>query len=107
MVDRELPLGSAAPDLEGVRSSEPSPCHVAHQREREAWVRSCLERMAPEDRAVIVLREGEGLSFSAAGERLGISPDTARKRFERSMARLGHIVRQLGGGTLPEPVEEG
>lgn len=48
-----------------------------------------LERLSPPERAVFVLREGFGFSFSELAEMLAISPTSARQRMTRARKNLG------------------
>lgn len=47
-------------------------------------LRDCLRRLAPEQRAVLVLRELEGLDERACAELLGISRGTVKSRLHRA-----------------------
>jgi RNA polymerase sigma factor (sigma-70 family) len=69
-------------------------------------VRRALAALSPRQRAVVLLREWEGLSFREVARILGGSESTARVQHSRACARL----RRLLAGTglrLPEPRLEG
>ncbi|MGH3417141.1 MAG: RNA polymerase sigma factor [Actinocrinis sp.] len=51
-------------------------------------VRDVLERLSPEHRAILVLREVEGLDERSAARLLGISLGTAKSRLHRARARF-------------------
>jgi RNA polymerase sigma-70 factor (ECF subfamily) len=67
-----------------------------------AALRACLEPIVGEDAellvAVLVLEETQ----REAGERLGLSHDAARKRFQRALVR----VRQHLAGSVSQPAED-
>ncbi|WP_026415490.1 RNA polymerase sigma factor [Actinomadura oligospora] len=52
--------------------------------ELAADVRDVLDRLSPEHRAILVLREIEGLDEKTAADRLTISPGTAKSRLSRA-----------------------
>ncbi len=80
---------------------EPDPSDAAERHEREAWVRLGIELLEPRDREAIVLREWDGLSFPDLGERLGVSEDAARMRYNRAFARLTEIIGAMRRGRVP------
>jgi RNA polymerase sigma-70 factor (ECF subfamily) len=47
-----------------------------------------LERLAPEERAVFVLREAFDMPFAEIGEIIGASPDACRQRLSRARRRI-------------------
>jgi RNA polymerase sigma-70 factor (ECF subfamily) len=77
-----------------------SPSDRAARSEEEAWLRLALDLVDPADRDLIVLREWEGLSFAAIGERLDVPENAVRMRFNRALARLADQVEALRRGSL-------
>ena len=51
-------------------------------------IRDQLDRLAPEQRAVLVLRDVEGLSEEEAAEVLKVAPGTVKSRLHRARARF-------------------
>lgn len=52
--------------------------------ELAAEIQDVLDRLSPEHRAILVLREIEGLDEKTAGELLRIAPGTAKSRLSRA-----------------------
>lgn len=63
-------------------------------RERAERVREALQRLKPESREVIVLREYEGLGYDRIAEILGLNEAAVRKRFSRALDELGRHVNE-------------
>jgi RNA polymerase sigma-70 factor (ECF subfamily) len=105
-IAKERPLPS-----ETVLSLDPpgepvgTPSRSAERHEREAWVRLGLELLDPEDREVLFLRKWDKLSFAKLGEHLGITPDAARMRYNRTVMKLGDVVLALRRGNLSPFIE--
>ena len=93
-------------DLDARRRADARPSVAAARRERETCVRLALELLEAQDREAILLREWEGCSLARMGERLGITEDAARMRYNRAVRRLARKVRQLGRGGLAESLDE-
>ena len=72
-----------------------TPSQIVDRNETREWMREALELLGDEDREVILLHEFERLSHREIGERLGISTDAARVRFQRALPRLAKKVREL------------
>lgn len=51
-----------------------------------------LEMLHPAERELLIMRSERGLSFQEIGEVLGISEESAKKRFQRSRDRLRQLV---------------
>jgi RNA polymerase sigma-70 factor (ECF subfamily) len=88
------PLDAAA----DVESADPTPFAAAETGDEKARVRAALDRLDPDERAMVWLRAAEGLSFAEAARVLSIPESTARLRFVRG---LGRVRQRLGTGTSP------
>jgi len=55
---------------------------------RLEWLRGEMERMTPEDRALVAVRFGRGRTLEAAGQATGISGDAAHGRMRRVLRAL-------------------
>lgn len=79
-----------------------TPSSIVNRRDEEAWVRLGIELLRPEDREVILLKEFEGLSFGEVADRMQVTVETAKKRFQRALPRLASTVTMLRRGKLPD-----
>ena len=66
---------------------------VDDRPDRELLARA-LDRLAPEFREVIVLREIEGLSYKEIGDVAGVPVGTVMSRLSRARARLQETLRE-------------
>jgi RNA polymerase sigma-70 factor (ECF subfamily) len=63
-----------------------------------ADVRDVLRRLSPEHRAVLMLRDLEGVDERTAGERLGVPVGTVRSRLFRARRSFARAWRSEGSG---------
>jgi RNA polymerase sigma-70 factor (ECF subfamily) len=75
-----------------IASPEPSPEKVSQSREVTAVIRKALESLAPDFRAIIVLKELEGLSYEEISEVLQISMGTVKSRISRARDALRQLL---------------
>lgn len=66
--------------------SELAPENVLLQAERFRILAEALEQMPLAQRRMVLLNRYEGLSYVEIGQRFGMSPETVRKRIERTLA---------------------
>ena len=59
-----------------------------------------------DDRAIVLQREWEQVSFGEIAATLEIQENAARMRFQRAMGRLAQIVRRLEKGEIEELLQE-
>lgn len=55
-----------------------------------------LDKLKPLERDLVVLRYFKNLSFTDLGNQLGLSPDAARMRVQRSLEKLNHLLKRKG-----------
>lgn len=103
---REQGRADSVLELDGPVRQVTRPSQHAAAGEEQAWVRLAVEFLDPADREVIWLREWEGLSFPAIGQRLGVAEEAARKRFERALPRLALRVAELRRGGVARLLAE-
>ncbi|MBL8750341.1 MAG: sigma-70 family RNA polymerase sigma factor [Planctomycetes bacterium] len=94
---RPLPTDSVL-QLDAPLRSVTQPPSAADRNERQEWLRLAVELLDAEDREIIRLRDWDGTSFAALGERLGVSEEAARKRYARALPRLAEKVDLLRRG---------
>jgi RNA polymerase sigma-70 factor (ECF subfamily) len=102
-IAREQPLPTdTVLSLDPRGHTRETPGESMEHQEREAWVRLALELLDPDERAVLVLREWDDLTFRQIGARLGISEQAAKMRHHRALAHLAKAVGSLRKGKLDE-----
>ena len=93
-VKRTVSLTPVEPEADSDAASVPEPREEAEaprllvRTEMSACVREYVERLAPEHRAVIGLKDLEGLSNPEIAARLGVSVDNAKIRLHRARQAL-------------------
>lgn len=70
---------------------------AASRAERDACLRRALATLPEEDRAVLTLRDQEGLTGPEAAEALGLSLDALKSRLHRARLHLMAALRAPGG----------
>ena len=88
--------GLDALGLEAGWGEPPDPERLAESSERRAALRSALAELSPEDRAVIVLHDLEGLSGPETAQVLGLPLAATKSRLHRARLRLLATLRRKG-----------
>jgi len=91
----ELPDESAAVLAERLLSQNSSPSDVLIREEMRQRVRGALERLAPRDREVLILRYLEQLSPAEVGAVLGVKEGAVKTRQTRALVRLGELLHDI------------
>lgn len=78
--DEPTPLGGLRADGVGDAAS------------RRADLRRALDQLRPTHRAVLVLVDGEGLSYDEAGDLLDLAPGTVASRLSRARSRMRELL---------------
>jgi RNA polymerase sigma-70 factor (ECF subfamily) len=83
-----------------------TPATAATQREIAAKVEAVLERLADQDREIILMRHYEHLSNFEIAEVLGLNPPAASMRYLRALRRLRELLEQEVGDVGPSGDEK-
>jgi RNA polymerase sigma-70 factor (ECF subfamily) len=83
-----MPPASSAVMAERLAAPGPSPSETAAHREAKERVLAILEAMKEIDREILALRHFEDLSLAEAAGLLGVTEETASKRYFRALRRL-------------------
>ena len=70
------------------------PGHALEQQEEERRVQNALNRLSPEHRAVLVLKEIEGQKYEVIAEVLGVPIGTVRSRLHRARGELRELLER-------------
>lgn len=96
-MDRHEPLEGDRPDDEDgpkrqLEGTEPPPDTSLHQSDAERLIREALEQLPEEQRAIIVMRDIEDLSYEEIGEILDLPRGTVKSRLHRARAQLARVL---------------
>lgn len=86
-----------------VEARESDPTLPLERAERERVVQDALNALAADHRAVVVLKEYDGLRYEEIGAVLGIPVGTVRSRLHRARCELRDRLRPLVDEELPAP----
>jgi RNA polymerase sigma-70 factor (ECF subfamily) len=97
-------FGEDGQQIEPVMSWTECPEQLLAQKETRAIIRAAIGELPDSHRAVLLMRDIEGLSTQEAADVLGISENALKLRLHRARLALGTIVRtRLGGAAAPAP----
>jgi len=86
---------SDTPQAEAADRSETDPALPLERAERERIVQEALNALAPDHRAVVVLKEFDGLRYEEIAAILGVPVGTVRSRLHRARCDLRERLRPL------------
>jgi RNA polymerase sigma-70 factor (ECF subfamily) len=95
------PVEQSSSDREVEAVEIRDPAAVIERAADAAALRAALSRLAPEDRTVLVLRDGENVSVGDVAEMMGTSTDAVHKRLQRGRLRLAEELDSSSGERLP------
>lgn len=96
---RQTPDDSGSPHArEPVARGEPDGLSGVQLREERDLVSRALQRIAPEHRSILVLRDVQGLEYERIAEVLGLAVGTVKSRLFRARAALREAVQEGPGG---------
>ncbi len=90
---RERAVAATRPEVAAVEDADAAEAFAAVER--------AVGRLDESDRTLVVLRFHRGRSLAEVGAELGISADAARKRLDRTLARLKRHLLAAGSAVTP------
>jgi len=90
--------------LEDKPSSEEQPITRVESRERHEMLQSALNRLSPDMREAVVLRDFQDLDYDEIAEVLGVPEGTVKSRINRGRLELARVIKRMEGvkgGTGP------
>ncbi len=90
--------GNSSEPAADVEESDPS--LPLERAERDRLIQEALGSLAPDHRAVVVMKEFDGLHYEEIGAILGIPVGTVRSRLHRARCELRERLRSLVDGEL-------
>ena len=72
------------------------PQSASEKRELAAEVRKGLEKLPPEQKLILILRDMEGLSYQEIASTLKLEPGTVKSRISRARAHLAKLLTETG-----------
>ncbi len=92
------------PDSQGQEKSskisqnrEPRASLRIQQSERRRLLGDALDRLDPDHRAILVLRDVRGLEYDAIAQVLGVAMGTVKSRLFRARVALRRVIQELSG----------
>ena len=82
--------GSAGEPLDGSEESQPG--HALERAEQERRVQDALNRLSPDHRAVLVMKDMEGLKYEEMAKILDVPVGTIRSRLHRARLELRELL---------------
>jgi len=73
-----------------------NPERQAALSEMDATIRKCMERLSPEHRLTLMLREIDGLSYNEIAEVTGVPPGTVMSRLFKARQQMREWLREAG-----------
>jgi RNA polymerase sigma-70 factor (ECF subfamily) len=102
-VGRRAEVSLEATATEQTASSDPAPDEQLLERERSDLVRDAVSSLPEEQRAVLILREYEGLKFREIADVLGVPEGTVKWRMSEALGELGRRLKPYFATAAPSP----
>ncbi len=80
----------------GAHAKEPDVDVGVEQNEQQRLLARALDRVSPEQRAILILRDARGLDYEQISEVMGIPGGTVKSRIFRARAALRQAIEGLG-----------
>jgi RNA polymerase sigma-70 factor (ECF subfamily) len=82
--------------LDGIQSAWHTPHHVAEQAELSVQLQRALERLSPELREAVILRDLQELEYSEVQAVLQVPEGTVKSRINRGRIELARVLQEMG-----------
>jgi RNA polymerase sigma-70 factor, ECF subfamily len=99
----QLPVGREGNAIDlAYDLGESDPSAPLERAERDRMIQEALDALAPDHRAVVVMKEYDGLHYDEIGAILGVPVGTVRSRLHRARCVLRDRLRGLVDEDIPE-----
>lgn len=92
--------GQPLDSMPGLLSSARTPAHEAHLKELEVLIESAMAELSEDHRAILHLREAEGLDYDAIAQVMNCRTGTVKSRLARAREQLRERLIDQGGDLL-------
>jgi len=92
--------------LEATPSAEEPPQARVESRERRELLQAALDRLSPDMREAVILRDFQDLDYDEIAEVLGVPQGTVKSRINRGRLELAKVIKRMEGvkgGIGPKP----
>lgn len=86
----------ALSNANGLLDPAESPSKIVSKWEEEDRVKAAIDELPDTDRCIIIARDFDGLDFTTISIRHNLTPEAARKRYERAISRLATLLATPG-----------
>jgi RNA polymerase sigma-70 factor, ECF subfamily len=83
--------------LQETPSREEHPIERLKTRERHEMLQSALDRLSPDMREAVVLRDFQDLDYDEIAQVLGVPQGTVKSRINRGRLELGRVIKRMEG----------
>ena len=83
--------------LEDKPSAETHPMAQVESRERRELLQSALEKLSPDMREAVILRDFQDLDYDEIAQVLGVPQGTVKSRINRGRLELGRVLKRMEG----------
>lgn len=90
------PLEDELPTIEEKPTSEVQPMAWVEARERKEVLQTALDRLSPDLREAVILRDLQDLDYLEIGQVLGVPEGTVKSRINRGRLELARVLKRMG-----------
>lgn len=82
--------------LEAASSPTSGPVARVESRERREVLQAALDRLSPDLREAVILRDLQDLDYAEIAQVLGVPPGTVKSRINRGRLELARVLKRMG-----------